>query len=74
MVTLLAGLESGIINPGTRFFCPGSLQIAGRKFHCWRKGGHGTVDAVTGSGGGAPRKKPAKAEAQKPAPRQGSLF
>ena len=32
------------------------------------------VDAVTGSGGGAPRKKPAKAEAQKPAPRQGSLF
>lgn len=46
MVTLLAGLESGLINPGTRFFCPGYLQIAGRKFHCWRKGGHGTVDAV----------------------------
>ena len=34
----------------------------------------GTVDAVTGSGGGTPRKKPAKAEAEKPATRQGSLF
>lgn len=35
----------------------------------------GTVDAVTGSGGAVPpRKKPAKAEAEKPATRQGSLF
>ena len=46
MVTLLAGLESGVINPGSRFFCPGSLQVAGRRFHCWRRGGHGTIDAV----------------------------
>jgi exodeoxyribonuclease VII large subunit len=37
----------------------------------------GTVDAVTGSGGGAPRRKVAKTEAveaAKPATRQGSLF
>jgi len=34
----------------------------------------GTVDAVTGPGGGPPRRKPAKAEEEKPAPRQGSLF
>lgn len=36
----------------------------------------GTVDAVTGSGGGAPprRKVKAEAEAEKPAARQGSLF
>ena len=34
----------------------------------------GTVDAVTGSGGGTPRRKPAKGEAEKPALRQGSLF
>ncbi|MFT4013633.1 MAG: penicillin-binding protein 2 [Paracoccus sp. (in: a-proteobacteria)] len=46
MVTLLAGLESGVINSGTRFFCPGFIQLAGRKFHCWSRGGHGTVDAV----------------------------
>ncbi|MTH77541.1 penicillin-binding protein 2 [Paracoccus aestuariivivens] len=46
MVTLLAGLEAGVINPGSRFFCPGYTQVAGRKFHCWSKGGHGTVDAI----------------------------
>ena len=35
----------------------------------------GTVEAVTGSGGGTPRRKqPARAEAEKPATRQGSLF
>ena len=35
----------------------------------------GTVEAVTGSGGGTPpRRKAAKTEAEKPAPRQGSLF
>ena len=46
MVTLLAGLEAGVVNAGSRFFCPGSLQVAGRRFHCWSRGGHGMVDAV----------------------------
>lgn len=46
MVTLLAGLDAGVINAGTRFFCPGYVQVAGRKFHCWSRGGHGSVDAV----------------------------
>lgn len=46
MVTLLAGLESGVINAGTRFYCPGYLQLAGRRFHCWSRGGHGSVDAI----------------------------
>lgn len=46
MVTLLAGLESGVINGGSRFFCPGYIQLAGRRFHCWSRGGHGTVDPV----------------------------
>ena len=46
MITLMAGLESGIINAGTRFYCPGHLEVGGRRFHCWRRGGHGSVDAV----------------------------
>ncbi len=46
LVTLLAGLDSGVITPGTRFFCPGYTTVAGRRFHCWRRGGHGSVDAV----------------------------
>lgn len=46
LATLLAGLEAGVINGGSRFFCPGHLEVGGRKFHCWRRGGHGHVDAI----------------------------
>jgi penicillin-binding protein 2 len=44
MVTALAALEDGVITPETTFGCPGYLESGGRKFHCWRHGGHGTVD------------------------------
>ena len=44
MVTALAALEEGMITPETTFRCPGYLESGGRKFHCWRHGGHGTVD------------------------------
>jgi penicillin-binding protein 2 len=46
MVTLMAGLEAGVINSGTRFYCPGYTELGGRRFHCWSRGGHGSVDAV----------------------------
>ena len=46
MVTLLAGLESGLINGGSHFYCPGYTTVAGRRFHCWSRGGHGSVAAV----------------------------
>lgn len=46
MVTLMAGLEAGVINAGTRFFCPGHTEVGGRRFHCWSRGGHGSVEAV----------------------------
>lgn len=46
MVTLLAGLEAGVINAGSRFYCPGYITVAGRRFHCWSRGGHGMVEAV----------------------------
>ncbi|WP_304617558.1 penicillin-binding protein 2 [Paracoccus sp. (in: a-proteobacteria)] len=48
MVVLMAGLEAGVVNAGTRFFCPGYTELGGRRFHCWRRGGHGSVDAVKG--------------------------
>ncbi|MDB6182042.1 penicillin-binding protein 2 [Paracoccus fistulariae] len=46
MVTLLAGLEAGVINAGSRFYCPGFTEVGGRRFHCWSRGGHGSVDAL----------------------------
>ena len=46
MVTMLAGLESGVINGGASYYCPGYTEVGGRRFHCWSRGGHGHVDLV----------------------------
>jgi penicillin-binding protein 2 len=46
MVTLLAGLDAGLINGGSRFYCPGFTEVGGRRFHCWRGGGHGSMDPI----------------------------
>lgn len=44
MVTALAALEAGVITPDETVNCPGHLEVSGRKFHCWKRGGHGKVD------------------------------
>ena len=40
----IVGLETGAITPQTVVSCPGSVMIYNRRFMCWKKGGHGTVD------------------------------
>jgi penicillin-binding protein 2 len=44
MVTALAALDAGVISPDETVYCPGHLQLGNRKFHCWRRAGHGHVD------------------------------
>lgn len=44
MVTALAALAAGVIDIETKVRCPGYLESGSRKFHCWKHGGHGTVD------------------------------
>ena len=44
MAVALAGLGKGAITPASRFFCSGSLKLGNAEFHCWKKGGHGTLD------------------------------
>lgn len=46
MVTALAALESGIVNADHRVFCSGHMELGSHRFHCWRRGGHGTLDMV----------------------------
>ncbi len=48
MMVALAGLESGAINSHHSVFCPGYMELGDHRFHCWKKGGHGTVDIVGG--------------------------
>jgi len=48
-VTMAIGaLESGVISEGTTFFCPGSIELYGRPFLCWNRGGHGSLALVDG--------------------------
>jgi len=42
-VVALAALESGIVTTETAISCPGYLELGDATFHCWRKGGHGTL-------------------------------
>ena len=45
MVTALAILDAGI-SADARVFCPGYYMLGKDKFHCWKDGGHGSVDCV----------------------------
>lgn len=43
MVTALAGLSEGVIRTDESVVCNGGIEIGGRRFGCWNKGGHGSV-------------------------------
>jgi penicillin-binding protein 2 len=42
-VVALAALEAGTITPDNAITCPGYLELGDATFHCWQKGGHGTL-------------------------------
>lgn len=44
MVTALAALEEGLISPEEKIFCGGYIELGKRRFHCWRRSGHGKMD------------------------------
>ena len=43
MVTAMAAMEAGI-KPHTTVSCSGSISLGDSRFHCWRRGGHGTLN------------------------------
>lgn len=44
VVTALAALEDGLISPDETVWCPGHAEVGSRRFHCWKRGGHGYVN------------------------------
>ena len=46
MVVALAAREADVIKPEETVYCPGYYELGGRRFHCWKRGGHGKVDMV----------------------------
>lgn len=45
IVTVLAALEKKIISPNDTIFCSGGVVVNGNTFHCWKRVGHGKVNA-----------------------------
>lgn len=46
MVVAIAALEAGVISPEQTVLCRGHTELGSIKFHCWKKGGHGSVDLI----------------------------
>ena len=46
IITAIAGLEEGVIDENTTFFCPGHYRLGNRTFRCWKRGGHGKLNVV----------------------------
>lgn len=42
-VVALAALTAGTVTPDSAITCPGYLELGDDTFHCWQKGGHGTL-------------------------------
>ncbi|MCW1934437.1 penicillin-binding protein 2 [Pararhodobacter zhoushanensis] len=47
IVTAMAAFEGGFATQDERVFCPGHIEISGRRFHCWNRGGHGRVNVTS---------------------------
>lgn len=48
MVVATAALESGAVKPSDTVRCGGSYRFGNRTWHCWKRGGHGTMDMHNG--------------------------
>ncbi|MBC6438225.1 MAG: penicillin-binding protein 2 [Rhodobacteraceae bacterium] len=44
MIVALAALEAGVITPEETINCRGFTELGNRRFHCWRRGGHGQMN------------------------------
>ncbi len=47
-VVVSAALEEGVVDLDTTYTCTGSIRVADRIQHCWKRGGHGTETLTEG--------------------------
>ncbi|MEL6582567.1 MAG: penicillin-binding protein 2 [Pseudomonadota bacterium] len=45
MIVQIAALEAGVVAEDEEVFCNGSIEFGDRRFHCWKRGGHGHMNA-----------------------------
>ncbi len=46
VVTAVAALEEGITDRKRKIYCPGSFELVGQVFTCWKETGHGSLSVV----------------------------
>ncbi|MEZ5778892.1 MAG: penicillin-binding protein 2 [Paracoccaceae bacterium] len=46
LVTALAALDAGVISTEESVYCPGYTELGNRRFHCWKRAGHGHMRLV----------------------------
>ncbi|PRY95702.1 peptidoglycan glycosyltransferase [Hasllibacter halocynthiae] len=44
MLVALAAQQDGLASPGETVYCRGFTELGNRRFHCWKRGGHGYMD------------------------------
>ena len=44
MLVSLAALEAGLLSSAETVYCGGYTKLGNRRFHCWKRGGHGHVN------------------------------
>lgn len=49
IITMTAGLESGVVSPSDSFYCPGYKIVEDRRIRCHKVAGHGAEDFVLGA-------------------------
>ncbi|MBY0109830.1 MAG: hypothetical protein K2X90_01840 [Candidatus Babeliaceae bacterium] len=47
LVSMAAGLETGILNQDDIWLCNGHTTFVGRDYHCWQRKGHGTMTMIS---------------------------
>jgi len=46
VVTAIAALEEGVTDRKRKIYCPGTFELAGQVFTCWKETGHGSLSMV----------------------------
>ncbi len=46
MLVSMAAVEAGLAAPEHRVHCGGHMRFGNRRFHCWKRGGHGSLNMV----------------------------
>ncbi|MCK4712086.1 MAG: penicillin-binding protein 2, partial [Marinosulfonomonas sp.] len=44
MITALAALEAGVVTSEDTIKCKGFVKVGNRRFHCWKRAGHGNMN------------------------------